>query len=169
LRRFEGNPYSFAVMSRKKAELFTTDEPHVTLSMTSPRQMSPAELPELPARRGLLRLSFDDYDYEARQVPMTDLRGDGPEPHFFSRENALEIRDFVSAHREHVRFIVCHCQAGLSRSPAVAGALSTWLNGNDVVADAISRWVTVDRLELDEGVVVWNRLVYDALSRVLRE
>ena len=133
------------------------------------RQLPQVELPDLAARRGLLRLRFDDYDYEAQEVPIADLRGVGPEPLFFSRGHALEIREFVSAHRDHVQFIVCHCQAGLSRSPAVAGALSTWLNGSEAIADAVSRWVTVDRLELDEGVVVWNRLVHDLLSRVLRE
>ena len=48
-------------------------------------------------------------------------------------EDAAKIWEFVSQHRDSVGAIVCHCEQGMSRSPAVAWALAEALEG-DVAA-----------------------------------
>ncbi len=53
------------------------------------------------------------------------------EADLFSAEQAAEIWSFVRAHRDDVERIVVHCDAGMSRSPAVAAALSRALTGDD--------------------------------------
>jgi predicted protein tyrosine phosphatase len=45
-------------------------------------------------------------------------------------EDAVKIWEFVSQHREHIGAIVCHCEQGMSRSPAVAWALAEALEGD---------------------------------------
>jgi len=44
-----------------------------------------------------------------------------------SLEQAKSIWEFVGQHREHVETIVCHCHAGMSRSPAVAAGIAEGL------------------------------------------
>ena len=45
-------------------------------------------------------------------------------------EDAVKIWEFVQRHREHIGAIVCHCEQGMSRSPAVAWALAEALEGD---------------------------------------
>jgi hypothetical protein len=49
------------------------------------------------------------------------------------------------------------------------GERAKGLSGTAGIAEAVSRWVTVDRLDLEEGVVVWNRLVNDTLTSAFSE
>ena len=49
----------------------------------------------------------------------------------FSDKNAQEILDFVQYNRVDIDLIVIHCEAGISRSAGVAGALSLIYNGSD--------------------------------------
>lgn len=71
----------------------------------------------------MLAIGFDDldadirYEIDADRVMMTP-------------EHARRIWRFVRAHREHVELIVCHCEAGVSRSPAVAAAVCHALGGD---------------------------------------
>jgi predicted protein tyrosine phosphatase len=43
---------------------------------------------------------------------------------FMQVEDAVKIWEFVRKHRDSVGAIVCHCEQGMSRSPAVAWALA---------------------------------------------
>lgn len=45
-------------------------------------------------------------------------------------EDAVRIWEFVRQHRDSVGAIVCHCEQGMSRSPAVAWALAEALDGD---------------------------------------
>jgi predicted protein tyrosine phosphatase len=49
----------------------------------------------------------------------------------FSREHAMKIWSFVLQHRLDLERIVVHCDAGVSRSPAVGAALARVFNGSD--------------------------------------
>jgi predicted protein tyrosine phosphatase len=51
-----------------------------------------------------------------------------------TRRQALRLARFVWTHRNKVRSIVCHCEQGMSRSPAVALAISEVL-GIETSAD----------------------------------
>ena len=52
---------------------------------------------------------------------------------------------------------------------ALMTALSATVGTGNIagVATAIAHWVTVEQLELDEGMDVWNRLVHDVLASEL--
>lgn len=45
--------------------------------------------------------------------------------------DAIGIINAVKTYKDMVNQIIVHCDAGFSRSPAVAAALSRWLNGDD--------------------------------------
>ena len=46
-------------------------------------------------------------------------------------KDAKQILNAVEKYKDSVEEIIVHCDAGFSRSPAVAAALSLWLNGDD--------------------------------------
>jgi predicted protein tyrosine phosphatase len=95
--------------------------PHVVISITS----SPDDVARLrknPACVGVLRLSFPDVE------TASELH---PEERLFSRDHATTIWSFVQQHRSAIERIVVHCDAGVSRSAAVAAALARTLDGDD--------------------------------------
>ena len=49
----------------------------------------------------------------------------------FDETYAEQILDFVDSYRDNIDLIVVHCEAGISRSSATAGALSLILNKTD--------------------------------------
>jgi predicted protein tyrosine phosphatase len=72
--------------------------------------------------RGVLRLSFPDADMPSDQYPEDIL---------FSQQHAMKVWKFVREHRATIQRIIVHCDAGVSRSPAVAAAISKVLTGDD--------------------------------------
>ena len=122
----------FEVRSARNAEFFRSDRPWAAISITSGH-----EHPVLSEtnRVGLLRLVFDD-------ITQPDL------PQSFTPALATEILDFVASVWDKAGAFLIHCDVGLSRSPAVAAALSRIYYGDD------GPW-----FELDFP----NRLVYDVL------
>lgn len=111
------------VYSRRALEAVQPHEvPHVVISITS----GPEDLARLRRNeqcRGVLRLHFPDADVASAQFPEAVL---------FAPDHARMVWEFVLAHRD-VERIVVHCDAGVSRSPAVAAALGRVLNGDDAV------------------------------------
>ncbi len=94
---------------------------HVIISITShPDDVARLRLNEMC--RGVLRLSFPD-----AEVP-SDLH---VETSLFSREQAMEIWTFTEKHLSQIERVIVHCDAGVSRSPAVAAALARVLNDDD--------------------------------------
>jgi predicted protein tyrosine phosphatase len=103
------------------------DVPHVVISITS-TPSDVARIPSSPFLRGILRLSFADVEEPERDTMLV----------LFDAEHARAIHDFVVAHRAHVERILVHCDAGVSRSPAVAAAITRALGGDD--ADLFTRY-----------------------------
>ena len=85
-----------------------------------------ANIPHSTYIKNILRLSFMDLD---RVLP-EDMQ---PKFILFGWRQAKAILDFVeeSLDRYDIEQIVVHCAAGVSRSPAIAGALSYLLKGYD--------------------------------------
>jgi predicted protein tyrosine phosphatase len=109
------------VYSRSAIEATRPHEvPHLIISITSGAG-DVARLRTTAACRGILRLVFPDADASSELFAEADL---------FSAEKAAQIWSFVRAH-DDVERIVVHCDAGMSRSPAVAAALSKVLTGDD--------------------------------------
>jgi hypothetical protein len=122
----------FDVRSARNAEFFRSDRPWAAISIGSSH-----ELPVLSEdnRVGLLRLVFEDIS-----------RPDTPES--FTPALAAEILDFVTSVWDKADVFLIHCDVGLSRSPAVAAALSQIYYGDD------GRWFEL---------TFPNRLVYELL------
>jgi predicted protein tyrosine phosphatase len=110
------------VYSRQALDAAAPHEvPHVVISITS----SPDDVARLRnngARLGVLRLAFPDVEVAS------ELHAEGT---LFSREHAERLWAFVAEHRATVERIIVHCDAGKSRSPAVAAALARVLDGDD--------------------------------------
>lgn len=100
--------------------------PHVIVSISTPGSPE-AKLVTNPHTLGVLRLWFHDLNDAAMEH--VEIR-DQYEAECFNRAQARQVLDLVSAHPEAQRLLV-HCDAGLSRSPAVAAALSKILLGDD--------------------------------------
>ncbi len=122
----------FEVRSARNAEFFRSDRPWAAIQISHQ-----VEFPTLHSenRVGLLRLVFEDTE-EA------DTRES------FTPALATEILDFVEKMWDQVEVFLVHCQAGLSRSPAVAAALCRIYYAHD------GRWPTP---------LFRNRLVYQLL------
>lgn len=95
--------------------------PHIVISITSSVD-DVARLPENTRCRGTLRLAFPD------AAVASEVHAEGV---LFSREQALDVWRFVRQHLDGIERIVVHCDAGMSRSPALAAALSKILAGDD--------------------------------------
>jgi predicted protein tyrosine phosphatase len=122
----------FEVRSARNAEFFQSERLWAAISITSGREhpvLSEAN------RVGLLRLVFDD-------ITQPDTSRS------FTPALAGEILDFVARVWDKVEVLLIHCDVGLSRSLAVAAALSRIYYGDD------GSW-----FELDFP----NRLVYEVL------
>ena len=126
------------VYNRQEAELTEFIGPHVIISISLPGD--PNGTAKLRTNRdtlGVLQLTFWDLD---RLVPVDpDLVDDvrrvsgityEMERQLFEPRHARAILAFVATYPEAL-MIVCHCDAGLSRSPGVAAALSKILLGED--------------------------------------
>lgn len=113
----------FFVYSRAHIERTSPhdDAPHVIISITTTPQDA-AKLPVCATTAGVLRLSFYDLDQLLPGVTEDEL---------FSAEHAKQIWDFVAQHRAAIERVIVHCDAGYSRSPAVAAALSRVIEGTD--------------------------------------
>jgi predicted protein tyrosine phosphatase len=118
--------------SAYNAVFFRSDRPWAAISISSC-----SEFPDLSEenRVGLLRLSFEDTT-------------DPGKPESFNESLAIQVLDFVQQVWDSVDVILIHCEIGLSRSPAVASALS------QIYYDDAGHWFDFD---------FPNRLVYDLL------
>lgn len=76
-------------------------------------------LPNIRTCKGILKLNFNDTE----DITDKDV--------YFDMNMAKEILDFVDKHADAITLIVVHCGAGISRSTAVASALSKILNNSD--------------------------------------
>ena len=112
----------FKVLSRREIEIFETTEKYVVISIHDP-ESNPVELFKDNPPEGILYLKFPDFDTEHEGYKYNHL--------LFDEYNAKDILKFVKYHEDSIDLIVCQCEAGISRSSAVAGALARIYNGDD--------------------------------------
>lgn len=105
----------FEVRSAYHARLFRCDQPWAAISITTD-----GDFPVLAEenRQGLLQLAFADTAEASR-------------PDSFAVVQAAELLDFVAATWDSIQVLLIHCEAGMSRSPGVAAALSRIYYGDD--------------------------------------
>jgi predicted protein tyrosine phosphatase len=121
----------FRICSREEVEKWNpVGVPHVIISIHTPGS-NPANPKQNEFTRAVLHLAFHDLD----QDPGPAFRAVYGEPALMTELQARDVKDFVSqyawAEFYPIEEIIVHCDAGHSRSPAVAAALSVWLNGDD--------------------------------------
>jgi predicted protein tyrosine phosphatase len=122
----------FDVRSARNAEFFRSERPWAAISISSQ-----GGFPVLHERNrvGLLQLVFED---------TTESDNDGA----FNASLATQILDFVDGVWDQAEVFLIHCEVGLSRSPAIAAALSR------IYYDDDGPWMALD---------MPNRLVYEVL------
>ena len=105
----------FEVRSLYNAELFRSDRPWAAISITTE-----GDFPTLSEdnREGLLQLVFAD-------------TADPGRPNSFTAFQAAELLDFVEQVWDQIEVLLIDCEAGMSRSPGVAAALSRIYYGDD--------------------------------------
>ena len=111
---------NIVVKSRSKAIDFRSDEPWAAISVST----NPLEFPHLNEtnRVNLLQLSFEDSD-------LIQPYGQTPRKEIFCESHALQVLAFVDDVWDKIETLLVHCEAGLSRSPAIAAAVSCINNG----------------------------------------
>jgi predicted protein tyrosine phosphatase len=125
------------VLSRKWAKQFKCDKPWAAISVST----QPGDFPELSAenRLGLLRLCFWDISKPSlRQLEAED-------PKLFTREQGREILDFVDEHWDKIDTLLVHCEAGMSRSPAIASAIISIKYGEGADAEWFKTYHLLNR------------------------
>jgi len=134
------------VLSREAFEQFKSDEPFVAISISDPNSEKVSHI----GYEDILRLSFHDVDKRNKQKDCKVCKGTGKlkifsdinDGHCYSCTDKIDIilfdelmarkvLEFVKYYQNKVRVIVVHCEAGISRSAGVAGALSLIYNGTD--------------------------------------
>ena len=81
----------------------------------------PVRLPNPSGPREILHLAFDDSEPVTRVKFTRKIQ-------LMTADQAREIWRFVDKHKSQVGAFAVHCNAGMSRSPAVAAALAVYLN-----------------------------------------
>jgi predicted protein tyrosine phosphatase len=102
--------------------------------------------------RDVLRLYFHDVGGFPPPYP--------PGTILFSEDDARKVADFARRHRHDIDHLVVHCEAGISRSVAVALAISTTLYKTWA-------WPNWYRREWRMTRYVHNRVVFDAVCAAL--
>lgn len=100
------------VLSRTDAKKFTCDKPWACISISAGGDQTPPIILSEENRQDLLRINFDDIEYETYAYPYA-----------FQPGHAVEIYNFVEKNKD-VDVLMVHCAAGYSRSPAVAAAIT---------------------------------------------
>ena len=89
----------------------------ISITMT-PLEFDTGDIPHLLIRR-------EDVDEKWKQASIDYYGG------LFNQADALAVRAFVQVNIDEVDYFLIHCDAGVSRSRAVAAALEFVYNGND--------------------------------------
>jgi predicted protein tyrosine phosphatase len=111
------------VASRDEVEAgLAIREPFVLISISDPDKPKPR--PRRTALcRGVLSLRFHDAEPTTPFRLPADIR-------LMSRQQAKRVWDFIRLDLRDVAVIAVHCEAGMSRSPAIAAAIGKVINGD---------------------------------------
>lgn len=101
---------SLEYLSLDEAMQFVPDKSTVAISILSPRRVPAALHADI---NPILRLYFEDTTAREDEQPRAGV---------FSEEQARQVIDFIREHHGHPesRHLLIHCEAGISRSAAVA-------------------------------------------------
>lgn len=136
-------------MPRVQASVIIPSRNHGMISISCPSD--PAELNQLWTRERLLRLQFHDADDEGNINLMLGQKVMGTiGAKLFSQSDAKQVIEFAENLKNQVDTIFVHCDAGISRSAAVA----------KFIAEMYS-------LRFPESYMLYNKYVYRVLRNTL--
>lgn len=136
-------------MSRPTAEGIIPRSTDAMISISVPND--PANLNRLWARDRLLRLQFHDADDEGNINLMLGQTIWGTiKAKLFSQNDAKQIIEFVEGNKNKVDTIFVHCDAGISRSAAVAKFIAEMY-----------------KLDFPESYSIYNKYVYRVLRNTI--
>lgn len=109
------------VRSRQFAKTFKSEVPWAAISVSTKSD----DFAVLPTenRVGLLQLCF----WDIANPKFEDI--EGFDDKLFSKEQAKQVLEFVAQYWESVECFLVHCEAGISRSPAIAAAIEYIYHG----------------------------------------
>lgn len=110
----------FQVENRGSISSINPSSPHVVISISDPEQ-GKANVATNSLTKDVLFLEFHDTNVADHGMTL------------FDRSHAEKILSFIRRYTDEVDLLVVHCNAGMSRSPAVAAALSKIYLGDDSV------------------------------------
>ena len=122
------------VLNRDLAPNYTCDKPHIYISVKCPYDPDGwAKLPKNKSRVYTLLLAFDDWDDFQHDQLKTEFANNPKVQRmvFFSPDHAKSIVSVVKEYLPWIQTIIAQCDAGISRSPGIAAALSKCINGFD--------------------------------------
>jgi predicted protein tyrosine phosphatase len=118
----------FIVTSRQGLRHLEYPSKYVVVSITDPSS-KPAYVHRHAGLGAVLRLQFDDVTAEF---------GPGGKYQAITDDQADKICNFVKKIHPHVDQVIVHCEAGISRSAAVAATLSELIEGKDSITNVIA-------------------------------
>jgi len=116
------------VMGRMEAGEFSLSEPYIHIAVYTPGD---TETPLIPCAARVARLDLCFHDVarvSEREWLANQLKGTGTEVQPFTQQHAEQIVAFLKAH-SGIKHIAVNCDAGSSRSPAIAAAISYHFTG----------------------------------------
>jgi len=108
----------FKVFNELEIQTFKTDKLHMVISIQDPGYAN-VTLSKQKSRICSMGMHFHDLDKDACDRGYT----------IFNKYDAERLLSFIEISKKHVELICVNCVVGISRSSAVAAALSLILNG----------------------------------------
>src|SRR5687767_3288978 len=121
-RIFKGSRYQLLALGRDEIKTFLPEVPYLIVSVSDPDKPE-SEIADSALLRGVLRLKFHDVGQPRKFQVTSDVA--------MAPEQAKQILSFVRERLPGVELIICQCEEGVSRSVALAAALSRILQGED--------------------------------------
>lgn len=121
------------VKNRHQAETENSiEEPHLIISFYSPHRAEkthrgPARVCKLPSTLEVVRICCDDLSHAPREGGATANMLDVAV--LFSMSNAMDIANHIFELKPET--VMCHCDAGQSRSAGAAAAIEKFFEGDD--------------------------------------
>ncbi len=122
---------------------------YALISITDPDKRR-IRIPKSSALRAMLELRFHDAEASAGFHLPSNIKP-------MTEDDAKQIASFVLQHREHINALVVHCEAGMSRSPAVGAAIAQALGldtssyDRDYQPNAYVRTLVLDAFTAEVG------------------
>lgn len=116
----DNKQHKIKVLSREAIKHFRTGIRHVVISVRDP-DSDKVRLPVQTSRLDALYLVFHDIDKEFSTQKLK----------IFTEGMSALIWEFLEKYLSKVDLIIVNCEAGISRSAGIAGAISKVINGKD--------------------------------------